>query len=353
MNVINVKINFEKGTNTIMGTSLVSGDYASTKLVFDFDTDEGTKIFEMKNPQGETVIVQEITDNELLLAGVDENENYYSLFNGEGMYVFEVSLYDNGTKITSTSNRIPVKQEQVLIGDEVVEPYLPVFEELLQDVSEALTQMDNWDIEATKENNVETITITDSEGNEHVTYIYDGETGNGISSISKTGTSGLTDTYTITYTNGNTTTFTVTNGKDGVDGVDGVDGQDGFSPTVTSSKSGGTTTITITDVNGTTTATILDGETQDLTDYVKNTDYATSSKGGVIKAHSIFGTEIRSYGNYIGNITALTKTYSQYQDSGNDLLVGKGTLENVITGKDLATKSYVDSKITDALGGNY
>lgn len=40
-----------------------------------------------------------------------------------------------------------------------------------------------------------------------------GDTGNGIVSISKTGTSGLVDTYTITYTNGNTTTFTVSNGK--------------------------------------------------------------------------------------------------------------------------------------------
>lgn len=40
-----------------------------------------------------------------------------------------------------------------------------------------------------------------------------GATGNGIASITKTGTSGLVDTYTITYTNGQTTTFTVTNGE--------------------------------------------------------------------------------------------------------------------------------------------
>ena len=42
-----------------------------------------------------------------------------------------------------------------------------------------------------------------------------GATGNGISTVAKTGTSGLVDTYTITFTNGNTTTFTVTNGADG------------------------------------------------------------------------------------------------------------------------------------------
>lgn len=43
----------------------------------------------------------------------------------------------------------------------------------------------------------------------------DGEDGKGINNITKTGTSGLVDTYTITYTDGTTSTFTVTNGQDG------------------------------------------------------------------------------------------------------------------------------------------
>ena len=46
-----------------------------------------------------------------------------------------------------------------------------------------------------------------------------GDTGNGISSIEKTSTSGLVDTYTITYTNGNTTTFNVSNGN-GIDRIE-------------------------------------------------------------------------------------------------------------------------------------
>lgn len=46
-----------------------------------------------------------------------------------------------------------------------------------------------------------------------------GATGNGISSIEKTSTSGLVDTYTITYTNGNTTTFDVSNGN-GIDRIE-------------------------------------------------------------------------------------------------------------------------------------
>lgn len=42
-----------------------------------------------------------------------------------------------------------------------------------------------------------------------------GATGNGIQSITKTGTVGLVDTYTILFTDGSSSTFTVTNGQDG------------------------------------------------------------------------------------------------------------------------------------------
>lgn len=44
----------------------------------------------------------------------------------------------------------------------------------------------------------------------------------GISSIAKTGTVDLVDTYTVTYTDGTTFTYTVTNGRVGQDGRDGV-----------------------------------------------------------------------------------------------------------------------------------
>ena len=54
-----------------------------------------------------------------------------------------------------------------------------------------------------------------------------GDTGNGIASVAKTGTSGLVDTYTITYTDGETDAFTVTNGAAGAAGADGADGADG------------------------------------------------------------------------------------------------------------------------------
>ena len=56
-----------------------------------------------------------------------------------------------------------------------------------------------------------------------------GEDGNGITSITKTSTSGLVDTYTIKYTKKEDDTFTVTNGAPGNPGDPGAPGEDGYS----------------------------------------------------------------------------------------------------------------------------
>lgn len=58
-----------------------------------------------------------------------------------------------------------------------------------------------------------TPTVTNSGTNTDPIFHLGIPRGKGISSIEKTSTSGLVDTYTITYSDGYTTTFTVTNGK--------------------------------------------------------------------------------------------------------------------------------------------
>lgn len=75
-----------------------------------------------------------------------------------------------------------------------------------------------------------------------------GETGIGISSIVKSHTQGLVDTYTINYTDGSNTNFTVTNG---INGKDGEKGANGTSVTVSSvsesSADGGSNVVTFSD----------------------------------------------------------------------------------------------------------
>lgn len=78
---------------------------------------------------------------------------------------------------------------------------------------------------------------------------------------------------------------------------------------------------------------------EDLTDYVKNTDYATSDKAGVIKANTN-GFLISGAGSPF----VKTYNYNEYQSMADYNFIGKRTLENVIVGKNLET---ADNKVTE------
>lgn len=175
MNTIKIKVNFTQGTCETTGINLVTGDYNSTKLVFQFDREDGTKIFEMKSPSEELVMVQEIQNNEIILYGENDEENIASIFTEEGNYIFEISLYENESKLTSAKGKLKVKPEQVVIDGEVVEAYLPVFDQLLSQVSTALAQTDNINIDGSKSGKITTITITYKDGTTKELKLEDGK----------------------------------------------------------------------------------------------------------------------------------------------------------------------------------
>lgn len=135
MNIIKVNVNFKNRTIYKQGVNLTTGDYNSTKLVFEFDRQDGRKVFEMKDPDGDLVLLTDIVNDEVDLVGKDENGNNASLFKQEGDYIFEVSLYDGDSKLTSAFDYIKVRQEQIQIDGEVITPYLPIFDELVNDVA--------------------------------------------------------------------------------------------------------------------------------------------------------------------------------------------------------------------------
>ena len=110
-----------------------------------------------------------------------------------------------------------------------------------------------------------------------------GLTGNGISTVEKTSTSGLVDTYTITYTNGNTTTFDVSNGN-GIDRIEKtatVGNKDTYTIYFTN---GSTTTYEV--VNGEVTREELEEEVERLS-MIYN---AFPSTTGEVEEGSINGT---------------------------------------------------------------
>ena len=88
----------------------------------------------------------------------------------------------------------------------------------------------------------------------------------GISSIAKTGSAGLVDTYTITYTDGSTATFTVTNGQDGTVPITT------YSETLTA----GSTSVTFTNVSTTANSIIEVGASVPGLEYITLTNSGTS-----------------------------------------------------------------------------
>ena len=80
----------------------------------------------------------------------------------------------------------------------------------------------------------------------------------------------------------------------------------------------------------------------DLSNYVTKTDYATSSNAGVINTAGGFCFAV----NANGNIYATAETYSTYTDKGNNMVISKGTLENVLTGKNYQNKRTVTTSST-------
>ena len=82
----------------------------------------------------------------------------------------------------------------------------------------------------------------------------------------------------------------------------------------------------------------------DLTDYVKFTDYASADKSGVLIVNPAYGVRLDTNSH---RLSADVSTYELYLQRISNYFISKGTLENVITGKGLTTKSYVDSLVGD------
>ena len=77
---------------------------------------------------------------------------------------------------------------------------------------------------------------------------------------------------------------------------------------------------------------------EDIADFVKNTDYPTENTSGVVKQSQYYGFKTNENGKpYADNFN-----YSTYQGKDNYIFIGKGTLENVITGKQLINQTQLE-----------
>ena len=283
MNELYITINFSKQKFIINGVDLISGDYNSTKMIFTFeDYQDKTKIVEIRPANAENknpTFMATVINNEVILVSKDDENHNVTPFPSGGVYYMEVSAYSDDSKLSTITKSFNVLDDEIIVSDEIVSPYLPVFDELIEEIIKVTNEASNVNIDLYKINGVTTVSITNKNGITKTVQILDGKDGIdgvdgvGIQSITKTNTTGLVDTYTITYTNNTTTTFQVTNGN-------------GIANIEKTGTSGLVDTYTITYTNGTTsTFTVTNGDdNQEIIDYIskyanaliKNTNTGTS-----------------------------------------------------------------------------
>ena len=137
---IHIRVSFADHTLTKHGLSVFEGDYNSTELVFHFDEDTSDKflVFEMDNTHGETLLIQELVGNRIALTARNDKGEICSLFNEAGLYPFHIVMYgkNRSSKITSVPGWLTVNKRQVYETDEKIKAQLPIFDTLVEIVSE-------------------------------------------------------------------------------------------------------------------------------------------------------------------------------------------------------------------------
>lgn len=86
-------------------------------------------------------------------------------------------------------------------------------------------------------------------------------------------------------------------------------------------------------------------EERDLAEYVKNTDYASGTRAGVLKTTSVYGSQTTTTGNLAG----ASRSSAQYETDGNGLIISKGTLENILVpyAKNAIIETLADTTISE------
>ena len=212
------------------------------------------------------------------------------------------------------------------------EQYMQALNDGLNKVEESLKKMDSATSSATQlvddiNQKLENGDFIGPEGPQGVTGP-NGKDGVGITTITSGQSSvegGKTITpITVNKTDGSSESFNVEakngqDGQNGKDGKDGANGQDGLTPSI---GENGNWFIGDTDTGKPSRGKV--GPSPDLSDYVKNTDYANASKAGVLK---INGNAARISSD--GVLSAAEVSEEQYKTTVNSIFISKGTLDNI------------------------
>lgn len=298
-----------------------AGEYNITTLNFEFsDEYEGlTKMAVFSNC--ETSIKTAILNNQCTIPFEVLEEPGQVLL---GVYGYEGEDDSLELRYSPEPQYFNVKHGSYQEGGEPTIPPKSEWEQLVEEINQAITETNNLNISATKENHTTTITITKKDGTTYQVQILDGEKGE----KGDKGDPGAVHMIVVQTLP-----------------THDIDESAIYLVPLENPTEEGNNYAEYVYINGAWELLGKIGVHVDLTDYVKNTDYATASKGGVIRANVGTGFDVNAS---TGNPAPTLYNYSQYQNLNNYVFIGKGTLENVITGKGLVSNT---SYATGDVGG--
>lgn len=124
---------------------MVQNDFNLIQFDFDFDIEDGTKVFRLFLDDIETgrkiVWEKEIIDNKLTFGDKDENGNFIPVITESGKYQFEVSLYkDNGRFTVTKTGKIKVRNELRTQDDIQENPKFSILDDMIAKATNALEE---------------------------------------------------------------------------------------------------------------------------------------------------------------------------------------------------------------------
>lgn len=261
-----------------------------------------------------------------------------------GVYAYETDNDELVLRYSPTPQYFNVKKGSFQVGNDPDLPSPTEWERVLEQINQAIEETNNLNITANKEGKVTTITITKKDGTTQTIEIEDGKS----LEFKWQGTSlGIRQEGQSQYQ------YTNLQGPKGDAGAvkmiivqvlptEDIDESAIYLVPLENPTEEGNNYAEYVYINNQWELLGKIGVQVDLTDYVKNTDYASSTTGGVIKA-SIGQQLVVNSG---GELTSRVVAYSSYGNILDTAFISKGTLDNAITGKGLVSNTdYATSSV--------
>ena len=247
-----------------------------------------------------------------------------------GVYAYETDNDELVLRYSPTPQYFNVKKGSFQVGNDPDLPSPTEWERVLEQINQAIEETNNLNITANKEGKVTTVTITKKDGTTQQVEIEDGKS----LEFKWQGTSlGVRQEGQSQYQ------YTDLQGPKGDAGAihmiivqtlptEDIDESAIYLVPLENPTEEGNNYAEYVYINNQWELLGKIGVHVDLTDYVKNTDYATNSTGGVVKIDAYAITK-----NTNGNLMSNIYNYSTYSTASDNSFISKGTLENVLTAK--------------------